>query len=518
MKTICLVCLCVFALFQGLMAQQIEVKFIILDSLTHEPVAYATIRCPELARTSAANAAGEFAVLLDHANLDFVISSVGYKSKSFSPTGTNVVVYLAPTVTQMKEVIILASKPSSQAKKIVKTTFDQLRKRTGAFATVADLRHTIKQNDTYVKMLDAQVLFQEGKNYTGSVRPEFVQERITYLQKRESLDFATDRVDFQRSYFDFYYNDFAFLLKNGLKYALTSREYDFYIERTDELEKEIRYEISAYDKTAIRPDGYYEIFDITYEIYVDKTTQEHFLKSYELNYRSYLSKKFLKHMENTFFRIQMRKSGKNFMPEYIEHFLLQTTQYDSLSKPSHVEAFHHLSFDAAVQPGKSKPVKNIQYLPEYWKNKPIDSQAQKHLSKYVDLEKQFEWQHLATEKQVNQEQVSKKIIDIYIGDNKQQNTYLVLWDKPESIMDFLNAPDVIDQRKGKLIFIGALASNREWAFIIEGNGTMFYPQFNLPSLIRTYLPTGATMPCYVLIKKSGDKIHKERPFDLGVFE
>lgn len=516
MKKICLTLVFSFLCGTYLLAQQFQVKGIVLDSVTRHPIAYATVRCPELIKTSAANAVGEFEITVDRTN-QIVISCVGYKSKSFTAeSGDLITLYLTPSVTEISEVIVFASKPSDQAKKIVKKAFDHLSKRAGAFATIVDLRHTIKQNDTYVKMLDAQIFFQDEKKYNGKSRPEFVQERITYLQKRESLDFATDRVNFQRSYFDFYDNDFAFLLKNGLKYAITSHEYEFYIERVDELRNEIRYEISAFDKTTISK-GYSEIFDITYEIYVNKSTQEHFIKSYELNYKSSASRKFLKHTENSFFKIQLQKNGENFVPEYIEHFLLQTTQYDSLSKPSQVEAFHHLTFSSAA-PAKSKPIKNIQYMPDYWAAMPLDPKLRKDLSSQMDIEKQFSSQHILAEKMANQEMISKTIIDNYIQENKQHNVYLVLWDKPEAILSFLNSPDVIDQRKCKLVFIGALESNKSWIWISGGTSTMFYPQFNLPSLIRAFLPKGTNPPCYVLIKKSGDKIHKEKPLDLSEFE
>lgn len=495
----------------ALQAQQMNINGIVLDSVTRQPIPYATVRCPILIKTSAANALGEFEIQVQPKD-QIVISCVGYKSKSFTAQTTNqLVLYLIPAVTEIAEVVVFASKPSDEAKKLVKKAFEHLSKHTGSFTAIADLRHAIKLNNQYVKMLDAQVIFSEDKKYQGNVRPEFVQEQLTYQQKRESLDFATDRVDFQRSYFDFYYNEFAFLLKNGLKYSLTSREYDYFLEETTEFPDEIRYQISAFDKTTANK-TFTEIFDITYEIYVNKSTQEHFIKSYELNYKSLAVRKFITHSENSFFKIQLQKFEGRFIPEYIENFLFQTTRYDSLSKPSEVEAFHHLSFKPTVAT-KSKPVKNIEYSNSYWANKPIDSKLRDDLSSQIDLDKQFSFQHILTEKMANQEKVSKVIIDKYIQDNKDYNIYLILWDKPEAIISFINAPEFLDQRKIKPVFIGAMNSYRDWAFIIEGNGTMYYPQFNLPTLIKSYLPTGIKPPAYTLYKKSGERIHQAIPLD-----
>ncbi|MFZ2906538.1 MAG: carboxypeptidase-like regulatory domain-containing protein [Cyclobacteriaceae bacterium] len=499
---------------------QPRVKYTIVDSVTKEPVAYATIRCPDLTQVFAANVLGEFVVTPEKVNHQYVVSGVGYKSTSFLATADkgNVTVYLAPSVTEMNEVVVMASKPSEQARKIVAEALNQLDKRAKGFSAHAFLHHTIKQNESFVKLLDAELFFQDEKGYKGKIRPEFVQERITYLQKRESLDFASDRADFQRSYFDFYYNEFAFLLKNGLKYDINSHRYDFYVEQTEELENEIRYEISAFDKTNIRPGEYYEIFDITYEIFIDKHTGEHFIKSYELNYKNSLSKKFLKHNESSFFKIQLRKSGDSVVPEYIEHFLLQATQFDPHAKPSLVEAFHHLTFEAPTQQKNIKPIKNNVYHVDYWKDKPIDPEITKDLSRYIGLEKQFSFQHLPEVQQTSQERVSKNIIDAFIGENSNQSVYLVLWNTPESIVSFLNAPDQFDQQKVKLVFIGGIDSFRSWAFIVGGNGTMFYPQFNLPTMIKNYLPDGATLPCYVLKRKSGELIHKKLPLNLTMFE
>jgi hypothetical protein len=511
MKKIILTVGFTFAFATGLLAQQLSVKGLVLDSATRQPIPYATVRCPELLKTSAANILGEFEILVGLKNQIFV-SCVGYKSKSFSADDTDLItVYLSPAVTEIHEVVVFASKPSEQAKKIVKKAFEHLSKQTGSFTANVDLRHTVKQDHKYVKMLDAQLAFRDDKKYQGNVRPEFVQEELTYLQKRESLDLATDRADFQRTYFDFYHNDFAFLLKNGLKYALTSRDYDYFLEGTTESEHEISYQISAFDKSSANK-TFTETFDITYEIYVNKSTEEHFIKSYELNYRSLAVRKFLRHTENSFFKIQLQKAGESYIPENIEHFLMQTTQYDSMSKPSQVEAFHYLTFTPAATT-KSKPVKNIQYMPEYWKDKPIDSQTQKDLSIYIDLEKQFSLQHILAEKTANQEKVSKTIIDKYIADNKDHNVYLVLWNKPEDIISFITCPDFIDHRKTRPVFIGSIESQRNWAFIIEGNGTMFYPQFNLPTLIAGYVPAGTKPPAYILIKKSGERLHQINPLD-----
>lgn len=505
-----------FMLATCLLAQQPSVKGIVLDSATRQPIPYATVRCPELLKTSAASILGEFEIRADP-NDQVVVSCVGYKSKSFNVKNTDLItLYLSPAVTEIHEVVVFASKPSEQAKKIVKKAFEHLSKHTGSFTATADFRHMVKQDHQYVKMLDAQLAFRDDKKYQGNVRPEFVQEEVTYLQKRESLNLATDRADFQRTYFDFYYNDFAFLLKNGLKYALTSREYDYFLEGTTESEHEICYQISAFDKSGANR-TFTETFDITYEIYVNKSTQEHLIKSYELNYRSLAVRKFLRHTENSFFKIQLQRSGENYIPENIEHYLMQTTQYDSMSKPSQVEAFHYLTFTPAVAT-KSKPAKNIQYMPEYWKNKPIDSQIQRDLSMYIDLAKQFSFQHILAEKAAHQEKVSKAIIDKYITDNKEHNVYLVLWDKPEDIISFITCPDFIDHRKTRPIFIGAVESYRNWTFIIEGNGTMYYPQFNLPTLITSYLPSGTKPPGYILIKKSGERLHKANPLEKNLLE
>lgn len=516
MKKISLTVGFILTFVTGLLAQQLSVKGLVLDSATRQPIPHATIRCPESLKTLAANISGEFEIRADPNNQIFV-SCVGYKSKSFNAENTDsITVYLSPAVTEIQEVVVFASKSSEQAKKIVKRAFEHLSKHTGSFTANVNLVHTVKQDHKYVKMLDAQLAFRDDKKYQGNVRPEFVQEELTYLQKRESLDLATDRADFQRTYFDFYHNDFAFLLKNGLKYALNSREYDYFLEETTEFEHEIRYQISAFDKSTANK-AFTEFFDMTYEIYVNKSTQEHFIKSYELNYRSFAVRKFLRHTENSFFKIQLQKSGENYIPENIEHFMVQTTQYDSISKPSQVEAFHYVTFTPRAAT-KSKPVKNIQYMPDYWKDKPIDSEILKDLSIYIDLEKQFSFQHILAEKTANQEKVSKAIIDKYIADNKEHNVYLVLWNKPEDIISFITCPDFIDHRKTRPVFIGSIESQRNWTFIIEGNGTMYYPQFNLPTLITGYLPAGTKPPTYILIKKSGERLHQTNPLDKKLVE
>ena len=516
MKKICLTFGFTFLLTTCILAQQLLIKGIVLDSATRQPIPYATVRCPELIKTLAANASGQFELSVDPNDRIFV-SCVGYESTSFiAANGDFTTLLLSPSVTEINQVTVFASKPSEQAKRIVKKAFEHLTKHTGPFNATAYLTHAVKQNNQYVKMLDAQLAFREEKKYQGNVRPEFVQEQVTYLQKRESLDFATDRADFQRTYFDFYLNDFAFLLKNGLKYALTSREYDYFLEETTESEDEIRYQISAFDKSTANK-AFTEAFDITYEIYVNKSSQEHFIKSYELNYKSLTVWKYLRHTENSFFKIHLQKAGENYVPENIEHFLVQTTQYDSLSKPSQVEAFHYLTFTPAATT-KSKPVKNIQYLSEYWADKPLDQKLSKDLSAQIDLEKQFSFQHILKEKITNQEKVSKAIIDKYIADNKDHNVYLVLWDKPEAIISFITCPEFIDHRKTRPVFIGSIDSYRHWAFIIEGNGTMYYPQFNLPTLITSYLPTGTKPPGYILMKKSGEQVNQITPLDSKLLE
>ncbi len=512
MRTLLLLAVLLVTLSIDLRGQGTKFTISVVDSVTNEAVPYATIRFPKLSQATAANAFGKLTTQFED-NLLVTVSCVGYRSKSVRVTSNTdvLIVQLIPVIVELDEVIVRAAKPSVEAEKILNAARNGLYKNSSSFSLVADFRHTIKENNHYVKLLEAELLYKDPKGYNGKLRPEIVQEQLLFLQRRESLNFGIDRVDFQRSYFDFYVNEFAFLLKNSLKYALSSRKYDYALERIEESRDKIVYEISAFDRTT-NQSGYTEFFDMTYEIILQKNVKEYFIKSYELNYRNSTLRKYLAHSENGYFRIEMDEEGGYVKPKQISHFLVQETKYDVELRPNVIEAFHTLHFREGQVMTKTTE-ENNKYNSDYWGIRPLEDALVKDLSRSIVLEQQFALQHNRAERQAVQEKINKQLLDAFLEENKKKNIYLILWEKPESLLDFLQSPDLFDQTKTILVFIGRRASHRDWSFIITGSGIMYYPQFNLPTLIKAYIPERSNLPVYILQDKSGNPTVRDQPID-----
>jgi hypothetical protein len=491
------------------------VKGIIIDSLSSEPVPHATIRCQVLSKSTSANSGGEFSLIFEEQeDATITVSCVGYKSKTIllRSNDNEIKIRLTPSVTQLDEVIVMVTAPSIEASKIVDESIKQLTKSTKPFSAEAAFQHTIKENDKYVKYLDGKLNFADRKGYGTQNRPEILQEQITYLEKRESLDFGIDRIDHRRSYFDFYFNEFAFLLKNGLKYAITStpKTYDYYIKSIEEIENNMHYVISAFDKNEIEGKDYYEIFDLTYEIIFYKVENKYSITSYELNYQSKLNRKYLLHREDAYFKIEMDVSGKNSYPNKIEHITFQKTQYDSSSAISNVVSYHQMMF-TDINSKTLAVNKNIEYRPDYWANKPIAIDIKNDLSHFIKLEKQFDTQHIFNERIKNQELVYKELFEQFIKKHKGENIYCIFWNNWSTVNDFINAPVVYPQDQVKLIFISAQKSHKDWLFTISGNSMMHYPNFYLPNLYQEVSQEPHDLPIFMLIKKTGEIFYSSEP-------
>jgi len=468
---------------------------IVKDSVSGQVISFVNIFDENKNEIYVSDQNGQFEIEVNgKSGREFKFSSVGYKTTLFKFTEVNEqnIILLKPAVEKLDEISVRPPQPSKEAKKVVNKSIRELKKNFSISEQSAYFSHRIYENDQCIKITDGNIVFRDNTGYFNNLSPVKRREEIEFTSKRVTLDYSKSDLHFQRGYFDIYNDEFAFLLKNILKYKVSKSKYDFYIDQKSQLSNVTHYEITAFDQKSAGKSSFSDFFDVKYKISYNHLKDTYHLHQVILNYTSSYDSKFFKHNENSFFSISISNNSELMR---IQHAILQTNSYDKNSKT--LKLIQSIDFENIYREKSKAKI-----------NATVKNSSQLVFEKYTDKDKEF---------YVKQEQMDfEKVNEIVYNNNNTKETYLIFWDNYEQIMPFMGLNNKLDRRKVDLIFIGDIASHKEWRFIKEGMDVKYFYNFNLPNFIAEYLQGKSDYPIFIKYDTKGNSNLQNKPFDMLV--
>jgi hypothetical protein len=495
----------------------------VYDSETKRAISQAQVQLQYSSIFTSTNDNGEFSLLLNanQAQGILVVSSTAYASQSIMLDGEEefISIMLKPFFFKLNEVKVKSPIHNEDAKSLVEKAMKNIKKLTPSYKARAEYQHRMKENGNLVKLTEGQILVTDPVGFGKNKSEVSLSESIEFIEKRESLDHSFNRMGFKRSYYDTYFENFAFLLKNGLKYERKGVAYLYFFEDSVRTKNYIDYTITGFDKSKIDSISFQEFFDLTFVIRQYDHEKALKILSFQMDYESTLTKKYLSHREKSHFLIVLKETNQRLAPKRMEHMLTQKTNHGDGGEDINMQAFHSIEFkEVSFDKEKlsTELIKSDKYNPTYWQEKPLSIDTYKALSVYLDLSKQFKLQHNKEERNELQEQIDLAKIQKYIVSKKFRNDVrIIFWEDYKTLSAYHYLPDKRSSNDAPILFIGKFTDYRDWLFVINGGNYMYYPHFNLPKHYEELLPNKEMekkLPIYLYYLKGGDLIFSAAPF------
>lgn len=164
---------------------------IVKDSITSEPVSFATIGIAGTNKGTITNEKGEFILKTDALPNKILISSIGYKNITVIANREKLTILLSPSNTFLKPIVIKAG----EAEQLFLKVYTKLQSENNSFIkSKAFFRLTTKTDNQYTEMIES--FYTAYLNNTGIKSWEFEQGRYALLKSEKqniiaSLDFST---------------------------------------------------------------------------------------------------------------------------------------------------------------------------------------------------------------------------------------------------------------------------------------------------------------------------------------
>lgn len=147
-------------------SQYTSISGYVMDSITRQPVPYASIGVKGGFRGTASNTDGAFDLILDCPDTCSVtIATLGYYSKTLAPAQLNDTIWLKPATKMLKEVVILSE--DVNAYKVVKKAIKSIKKNyiTDPFVIKGFYRHYCRDSTEYTRLIEAAIDLYQPKGY-----------------------------------------------------------------------------------------------------------------------------------------------------------------------------------------------------------------------------------------------------------------------------------------------------------------------------------------------------------------
>lgn len=171
-------------------AQNQSISGYVLDSLTNEPIPYASIGIAKSYEGTAANEEGAFEFKFNCTDTcNILIGSLGYYSKSLSLSQSFDTIYLRPSVQLLNEVIILSKDISANG--VVKKAIKSIKKNyiTNPFVMKSFYRHYCQDTGRYTRLIESAFnLYQPNGYKKPYIHDSIFNGRLKLVQARKIIN------------------------------------------------------------------------------------------------------------------------------------------------------------------------------------------------------------------------------------------------------------------------------------------------------------------------------------------
>ena len=531
----CKLIFCTLLLFTGRPACAQSVRVVsgyVLNAADSTPLAAATVRIQNKPYGTSTDSQGFFTLVAGSATPAedvLVVTAVGFATRHIKLNRTinpEQRIMLVPTSYVLQEITITTDKGSSRkstAEKMVKAALGNMKKACPPFKATGRYEHFILENNTFTKLTEGQIVIHDPRGYGKRLAPEYLNESIVFVQKRESLDHSVDKLDYRKGYYSLYFNPFGFLLYNGLKYAFGSDEYRYTLQDTIRKDGRLYYLIKAKDIKPPEPgeSHFKEKFDMTFQL--TEHNGKLVVSRFELNYQTRTDYDQFEQTDNHNFTLYLQPEGQYYRPARIECFVVQKDKWQHFSKhDGQILTYHKIDFnkvDFNAKDIRSVKAGNRVYNQDYWQDKPLNRQMKKDLSKVVPLSQQFARQADRQQFSRLQDSLTWLIAQQEIANAlKQHHVYLIIWDSWQDLTGFLDFEKLLSYKNIDIIFIGKFNSSAEWEFMVTNAEFMYFRHYRLPYRADKLVDKPADHKFVLINKHDGSLKSSATPFGQEVLQ
>ena len=513
-------------LFTSIFAQNSEVviRGKVIDANTKSIIPYVTIRIAGNPIGTTTDLDGKFNLKFINNNgtpFYLVCSSVGYQTYTTEiatmPENELVIIMKSSSIVLDEVKIYSKKKKPIDAEKLIKRSLNKLKKTCPPSQSTANYSHYIMEGAKYTKFAEAKIKITDPNGFGKGIKPGILQEMISIIQKRESLDMSENKIGLIQNLYDTECEPYSFLMRNRLKYKYYEDEHLYSIEDTILANNQITYVVNAKDignySSYNRP-YFTDDFDMKFHIQENVRDQYDFnITKFELNYHSETQLEHFKHTDNSTFTIELIKEGNFYKPSLIESIIIQKTYWKNYPMiDDQIISYHKVEFEDVnfnKQNLKVITEDNLKYDEGYWVDTTLPRKIIEDLSTITPLHEQFRHHYDAEKSRRMQDSIDFILCRRKISKIRGNKTiYLVLWDKDniETIHHKIYRPreGIISNANLEIIFVGKFEDRSEWSYLKGGMLFPYYSHFNSPFSWKDILPEncGEEMPHHVIIHKN----------------
>ena len=532
MKKCCLAFILISFNFQFVLAQHRLLSGTVVDTVTGEPIPYASVGLVDSYVGTSANDEGKFELYVmckDDCLIE--ISSIGYRPKRINALYDSIdVVMLEPAATMLKEVEVFSR--NINEKKVVKTAFKAIRDNyiSEPFIFKSFYRHYSKENDKYTRLVEIAFDIYKEKGYGKLVDIDNANEKFKLTQLRRTLDQSTS--DHSHS-------------PNSIKSCLAgdvvsyqSKEGNFWLIALGS-ENFLYHQLNDYHFDLVRVIQYdsYDVFEISFrrDYHLKKNSEfepqsiythtgKLYIRSDDYAILKYESDAFDNDVGQNFrYRRKHVAQYKKFGDRYaLFHILQDRTVYGrkngNTTNVEHIEVLNtevllgknEETWDSSIG---TRDMASISYNPAFWDNynvlkaNPLEEKIIKDLVGEVPFEQQFSRKQEEERYSLGVVNNSNKRYRQYLEEYNQDVVYIEFWGvrcKP-CIREFQNAGPIVGEykKKGvKFLHVSIDSSQERWeeALKLRNSDQEIHLRIGNRSSIKNELKV-VNLPRYVVYYK-----------------